>query len=73
MNGKRTISTTPKPRKRLIRPMSASTSDAPNTTRRAGDSFIVNAKKSSRTCSIARWCHGSRCIASASMPRVKNL
>ena len=73
MNGRRTISTTPNPRNRLIRPISASTNDAPNTTRRAGDSFIENAKNSSRTSSIARWYHGSRCIASASIPRVKNL
>ena len=32
----------------------------PYTTRRAGDSFIVNARKSSRASSIARLCQGSR-------------
>ena len=60
------ISMMPTPRNRLIRPISASSSAAPNTTRRAGDSFIENARNRSRTSAIARRCHGSRCIASAS-------
>jgi hypothetical protein len=63
----------PTPRNRLKRPITASSKAAPKTTRRAGESFIENARKRMRASAIARRCHGIRCIASASRPRVKNL
>ena len=56
-----------------MRPMIASRSDAPNTTRRAGDSFIEKAKNRIRASVIARLCQGIRFSASTSTPRVKNL
>ena len=72
-NGSRAISTTPMPRNRLNRPISASSSDAPYTTRRAGDSFIVKATKNSAQRARSRGgATAGASSASASMPRVKN-
>ena len=60
-------------RSRVNSPLAAKNSATAYNTRRAGDSFIVNVMKSSRTCANAREYQG-RCLnASASVPRVKNL
>src|SRR5204862_370381 len=58
-NGTRAMSTIPMPRNRLMRPMIASRSDAPNTMRRAGDSFIEKAKNRIRASVACQSQYGS--------------
>src|SRR5438477_595615 len=50
--------TRPMPRNRLTSPINASSSEMAYTIRRAGVSFMVNAKNSSRACAKMRRCHG---------------